>query len=86
MVTIYYRVFQVERHMRMEVNTLANFIASCGGLLGLFLGVSVLSIIEFLYYSTLRLYLTLRRWKDDHSVLQFKRRTINSISDGIPDV
>lgn len=86
MVRIYFRVYQVETHMRAEVNTIANFLASCGGLFGLFLGVSVLSIIEFLYYSTLRLYWALRRWKAEHRVLPFKRSTINSVSDAFPDV
>ncbi|XP_031635398.1 pickpocket protein 28-like [Contarinia nasturtii] len=40
---------------RKEAYTLADFVASCGGLLGLFLGVSLLSIVEFIYYFTLRL-------------------------------
>lgn len=31
------------------------FLSNIGGLLGLFLGVSVLSIVEFLYFFTLRL-------------------------------
>lgn len=39
----------------METSTLADFIASFGGLLGLFMGISVLSIFEIVYYFTLRL-------------------------------
>lgn len=86
MVTIYFRVYQVETHKRTEVSTLASFLASCGGLLGLFLGVSVLSIIEFFYYSTLRLYLALRRWKSEHGGFPFKRGNVNTISLGFPNV
>ncbi|KAJ0178603.1 hypothetical protein K1T71_005378 [Dendrolimus kikuchii] len=33
-----------------------DFIANCGGLLGLFLGFSVLSIVEIMYYVTIRLW------------------------------
>lgn len=83
-VTIYFRVYQMETYMRSEVYTMANFLSLCGGLLGLFLGVSVLSIIEFLYYSTLRLYLTLRRWRSEH-ILPVKRKNINTISSGFPN-
>lgn len=44
-------VFFFEPHVttlqRIESQTYTDFFANCGGLLGLFLGVSVLSIIEF---------------------------------------
>lgn len=85
-VTIYFRVYEVDTWMRSEMYTTANFLALCGGILGLFLGVSVLSIIEFFYFSTLRLYLTLRQWKDDHNVLIFKRNTVNYAPYNIPNV
>ncbi|GBP43266.1 Pickpocket protein 28 [Eumeta japonica] len=39
---------------RSELFGLTDFMANCGGLLGLFLGFSFLSIIEILYYFTLR--------------------------------
>lgn len=48
---------------RSALYTFADFLAICGGLLGLFLGVSALSVIEFFYYSTLRLYWKLRQIK-----------------------
>lgn len=41
--------------IRSETNTMSDFISSCGGLLGLFMGVSLLSIIELFYFFTLRL-------------------------------
>ncbi|XP_031637928.1 pickpocket protein 28-like [Contarinia nasturtii] len=46
---------------RSPLYTFTDFLAICGGLLGLFLGVSLLSIIEFVYYFSLRLIWTLRR-------------------------
>lgn len=46
---------------RSEAYTIADTIASCGGLLGLFMGVSVLSVIELLYYFTLRLCCKMRQ-------------------------
>lgn len=85
-VTIYFRVYEVSTLMRSEVYTMSNFLAICGGLLGLFLGVSVLSIIEFFYFSTLRLYLTLRQWKAEHNVKIFKRKTIDCTPYNIPNV
>jgi hypothetical protein len=46
---------------RSEIFGLTDFAGNCGGLLGLFMGVSVLSIIELLYYFTVKL--ALRIWK-----------------------
>lgn len=40
----------------MERYTISDFLAICGGLLGLFLGISLLSIIDLIYFSTLRLF------------------------------
>lgn len=45
---------------RSPLYTPADFLAICGGLFGLFLGASVMSIIEFAYYSTLRFFYTTR--------------------------
>ncbi|GBP43268.1 Pickpocket protein 28 [Eumeta japonica] len=46
---------------RSELFGLTDFMANCGGLLGLFLGFSFLSIVEILYYFTLRLCCIVRR-------------------------
>lgn len=82
---IFFRDHEVTTLMRTEMYTTTNFIANCGGLLGLFLGISMLSIIEFIYYSTLRLYWSLRRWKSENKVVPFERKTvINSITIDIP--
>lgn len=40
---------------RVETNTMYDFISSCGGLLGLFMGASVISVVEMIYHFTLRL-------------------------------
>jgi acid-sensing ion channel, other len=40
---------------RAELYGRTDFIANCGGLLGLFMGISVLSVVEIVYYFTLRL-------------------------------
>lgn len=46
---------------RMATNTISEFISSCGGLLGLFMGISLLSMIEFIYFFTLRLGCKIKR-------------------------
>lgn len=56
--------------------TYTEFLSICGGLLGLFLGVSVLSIIEFAYFSTLRLYWTIRRSNSENAVVPFAQTAI----------
>lgn len=45
---------------RFQLYGSVDFLANCGGLLGLFVGVSVLSIIEVFYYFILRLGCILR--------------------------
>lgn len=50
----------VETVKRIEVYTFSDFLAIFGGLLGLFLGISALSIVELIYYSTLRLFWSIR--------------------------
>lgn len=39
---------------RAELFGITDFIANCGGLLGLFMGVSLLSIVEIIYFCTIR--------------------------------
>lgn len=40
---------------RSEIYGATDFIAECGGILGLFMGISILSVVEILYFSTLRI-------------------------------
>lgn len=46
---------------RSELYGTTDFVANCGGLLGLFMGVSLLSVVEAIYYCTLRLGCNLRK-------------------------
>jgi acid-sensing ion channel, other len=48
---------------RSAVTGPLNFVANSGGLLGLLMGVSFLSVVELIYFFTLRLLLNLCRKK-----------------------
>lgn len=58
---IFFNDEHVETVKRMETNTIPNFLSECGGLLGLFLGISALGFIEPFYYLTLGLFWSIRR-------------------------
>lgn len=58
---------------RAEVYTTIDFIANCGGILGLFMGISILSIVEVVYFSTLRLGCSLRKRR------QIKKRRLQQL-------
>lgn len=58
--SIYFKEHQFITSKRSELYGQTDFLANCGGLLGLFMGVSVLSIVECIYYFTLRLGCSLR--------------------------
>lgn len=60
--------------IRLETNTMSKFISNCGDWFGLFMGASVLSIVELIYYFTLRLYLKLRRYEAIHSTAEYSTR------------
>ncbi|XP_047000469.1 pickpocket protein 28-like [Schistocerca americana] len=59
-VVIYYQNSQFIPSFRTELYGFTSFLANCGGLLGLFLGFSVLSLVECLYFLTARAYLHFR--------------------------
>lgn len=51
---------------RSELFSITDLIANCGGILGLFMGFSLLSLAEIVYYCTIRpfgIYLAEWRWK-----------------------
>ncbi|XP_031636494.1 pickpocket protein 28-like [Contarinia nasturtii] len=50
----------VKKSTRIELYSVPDFLAICGGLLGFFVGASVLSIIELIYFSTLHLFWKIR--------------------------
>lgn len=85
--TIRFKGKNVDALRRTEVYTFTNFLAICGGLLGLFLGISALSIVEFIYYATLRLFLIIRN--SGNRVIPFKRRSnvaLDTPNNNIPNV
>lgn len=82
--TVVFQDHQVETLKRVESATFTDFLGVCGGLLGLFLGVSVLSAIEFIYYFTLRLYCN-HRSKSQNIVTPMPRRDNNSIFINVSD-
>lgn len=51
---------------RNELYGQTDFWANCGGLLGLFTGFSFISVIEILYYLTLRLVCNIRKFGKKH--------------------
>ncbi|XP_037915200.1 pickpocket protein 28-like [Hermetia illucens] len=62
--SIYFRHQNFIGIQRSMLYSTTDFLASCGGLLGLFLGMTVLSFVEIFYFFTMRLIANLRlRWK-----------------------
>lgn len=53
---------------RSELHSTSDFVAECGGLFGLFIGASLLSFIEIIYFFTLHSFYSLR--KNDQSNAQ----------------
>lgn len=58
--SIFFKEAQFITSKRSELYGPTEFLANCGGLLGLFMGVSLLSIVEIVYFCTLRLICNLR--------------------------
>lgn len=54
---------------RSELNSITDFFANSGGLFGLFLGASVLSFFEIIYYFTLRIIFSRRK---EHKIQQIQ--------------
>jgi Amiloride-sensitive sodium channel len=58
--TLFFKEGQFITSKRSELYGRTDFLANCGGLLGLFMGVSLISILEILYFCTIRLACNLR--------------------------
>lgn len=58
---IFFKDKQFITSKRSELYGPTDFIANCGGLLGLFMGVSLLSVVEIVYHFTLRVCCNLRK-------------------------
>ncbi|XP_067647186.1 pickpocket protein 28 [Eurosta solidaginis] len=59
-VSIFFKESQFLTSRRSELYGTTDFLANCGGLLGLFMGVSILSIVEIAYFCSVRLCTNLR--------------------------
>lgn len=55
-IIVYFKDDQFIPLIQSESQTLIGFLASCGGIFGLFMGSSLVSIIELIYYLSFRLY------------------------------
>lgn len=86
--SIFFKEHQFITSKRSELYGKTDFLANCGGLLGLFMGVSVLSIVEVIYYFTLRLGCTLRiRKSRKRKSLRLQRKNaIAPIEPNIPGI
>lgn len=82
--TVSFREPKIMALQRSASYTFTDFLAICGGLLGLFLGVSLLSIVEFIYYFTLRLFWSIRRWESNHELVAIQGKPVNSVVIDIP--
>lgn len=74
---IHYKTKKVLTLKRSEFYGEAVFLANCGGFLGLFMGFSILSLVEIFYYSTIRMfcnYLMRRRVTDNSELIIVKER------------
>ncbi|XP_037940845.1 pickpocket protein 28-like isoform X1 [Teleopsis dalmanni] len=53
--SIYFKESQFITSKRSELYGITDFLANCGGIFGLFMGFSILSMVEIFYHATLRL-------------------------------
>jgi hypothetical protein len=58
--SLFFKEDQFITSKRSELYGRTDFLANCGGLLGLFMGVSLISILEIFYFCTIRLACNLR--------------------------
>lgn len=68
--SIFFKEAQFITSKRSELYGPTDFLANCGGLLGLFMGVSLLSFVELAYFCSVRLCCNLRMRREDE-----KKRT-----------
>nr|XP_019536370.2 pickpocket protein 28-like [Aedes albopictus]XP_019556891.1 pickpocket protein 28-like [Aedes albopictus] len=61
--TIYFKEAQFITSKRSELYGVTDFLANCGGLLGLFMGVSLLSLAEIVYFCSIRPFTILRSYR-----------------------
>lgn len=64
--TISFKDSQFLTLKRAETYSMTNLVATCGGLLGLFMGISLLSLIEMIVYCAVRIAYKLTTRKKHH--------------------
>lgn len=68
---VYYKESQFITSRRSELYGLTDFLANCGGLLGLCMGVSLLSLVELLYFCLVR---PVVLWRNQKTVVQMENK------------
>ncbi|XP_075209831.1 pickpocket protein 28-like isoform X2 [Lycorma delicatula] len=71
-INIYYKESQFLAKHRSELYGYGDFLGTCGGLMGLYCGFSILSLIEIIYYATIRLYNNMKENKIDRTPTKIK--------------
>lgn len=66
---------------RSELFSKTDLIASCGGILGLFMGFSVLSFIEIIYFCTIRPILAWRKRRHIQNRLNIQSKNILQVKE-----
>lgn len=80
MLTVYFKDKQFISTRRSELYGPTDILANCGGLLGLFMGMSVLSIVEMIYHCTLRLWCNIRSHGGRrHSIAVHVRHSVDPV-------
>lgn len=64
-ITIFFKEDQFITSKRSQLYGITDFLSACGGLLGLFIGSSILSLIEIVYYVLLRIICKVDETLDD---------------------
>lgn len=67
-ITIEFKQSEFLAMQRIPFYGLSDFVANCGGLLGLFMGLSFLSIVEIIYFLTIRLTVVLRNKRNTNKL------------------
>lgn len=85
--SIFFKEHQFITSKRSELYGPTDFLANCGGLLGLFMGVSCLSIVEVIYYFTLRLGCSLRlRRNRQRKSMRMQKNQVGPLEQSIPNI
>lgn len=85
--SIFFKEHQFITSKRSELYGQTDFYANCGGLLGLFLGMSCLSVIEVIYYFTLRLVCSLRlRRNRQRKSMRLQKNQVGPVDQSIPNI